>query len=248
MTVEWYADLDPAGLTHLLCDADGTLFPSEEPAYAASAGVTNRFLAELGASRAYDASELQEMSHGKNFRGAAQDLAELFERTLEAEALDAWVAEELEVVTAHLLTVLRPDGSVAGPVHQLAEHYTLAAVTSSAGTRLDACLEITGLAALFPPDLRFSAETSLSPPVSKPDPAVYLHAAECLGIAPEKGLAIEDSVNGARAAVAAGHPTMGLVQFVPDGERASRRRALREAGVVGCATGWTELAARLAPV
>jgi hypothetical protein len=35
------------GLTALLCDADGNLFPSEEPAFVASAEVTNRFLAEL---------------------------------------------------------------------------------------------------------------------------------------------------------------------------------------------------------
>ena len=30
---------------YLLCDADGNLFPSEEPAFEASAEVTNAFLA-----------------------------------------------------------------------------------------------------------------------------------------------------------------------------------------------------------
>ena len=43
MTGERSPALDPAAVTTLLCDADGTLFPSEEPAYAASADVTNRF-------------------------------------------------------------------------------------------------------------------------------------------------------------------------------------------------------------
>jgi HAD superfamily hydrolase (TIGR01509 family) len=38
----------------------------------------------------------------------------------------------------------------------------------------------------------------------KPDPAVYLSAARALGIAPERCLAIEDSINGVRAAKAAG--------------------------------------------
>ena len=35
-------------VTHLLCDADGNLFPSEEPAFDASVEVTNAFLASLG--------------------------------------------------------------------------------------------------------------------------------------------------------------------------------------------------------
>ncbi len=41
-------------------------------------------------------------------------------------------------------------------------------------------------------------------PRSKPDPAIYLLAAERLGISPENCLALEDSPPGARAAVAAG--------------------------------------------
>ena len=41
-----------ARLEVLLCDADGNLFPSEEPAFVASADVTNRLLADL--SRALD--------------------------------------------------------------------------------------------------------------------------------------------------------------------------------------------------
>ena len=42
-------------LTTLLCDADGNLFASEEPAFEASAEVTNRFLAELGDARRFTA-------------------------------------------------------------------------------------------------------------------------------------------------------------------------------------------------
>ena len=38
----------------------------------------------------------------------------------------------------------------------------------------------------------------------KPDPAVYLSAARALGVAPDRCLAIEDSINGVRAATAAG--------------------------------------------
>ncbi|QCR30970.1 HAD family phosphatase [Lysinibacillus sp. SGAir0095] len=42
----------------------------------------------------------------------------------------------------------------------------------------------------------------------KPDPELYLQALENLGVKPSEAIAIEDSPNGARAAVAAGIPTV----------------------------------------
>ena len=38
---------DAAAFTTVLCDADGNLFPSEEPAFTASVEVTNEFLDAL---------------------------------------------------------------------------------------------------------------------------------------------------------------------------------------------------------
>ena len=234
--------LQPAAATSLLCDADGTLFPSEEPAYAASADVTNRFLTHLGSRRTHSPRELQAMTNGKNFRGAAHELAAGYGRELVPAELDSWVAEEKDVVTAHLRTVLRPDPQVRGPLTRLADRFDLAAVTSSASSRLDACLEVTGLAPLFPPERRFSAEDSLPEPTSKPDPAVYTHAGQVLGTAPGEGIAVEDSINGARSAVAAGYPTVGIVLFVPPPDREDRTAALREAGVSAVMASWEELA------
>ena len=229
-------------VTHLLCDADGTLFPSEEPAYAASIGVTNRFLADvLGADREYSATELQRLTNGKNFRGAAQELAAGYGRELTRGDLDSWVADEKDVVTAHLREVLRPDAGVRDPLARLAQRFTLAAVTSSALSRLGACLEVTDLAPLFPPDRRFSAEDSLPEPTSKPDPAVYAHAGRALGTSPDAAVAVEDSVNGARSAVAAGIRTVGIVQFVPEADRDDRTAALREAGAAVVVASWAEL-------
>ncbi len=227
--------------TTLLCDADGTLFPSEEPAYAASAGVTNRFLAGLGAERAYGPAELQRMTNGKNFRAAAAELAGGYGRQLEDADLAGWVAEEKDVVTAHLRTVLRPDPEVIDPLRRLSGSFGLAAVTSSACSRLAACLEVTGLAALFDPDRRFSAEDSLPRPTSKPDPAVYRHAGRVLGVGPEDAVAVEDSVNGARSAVAAGYPTIGILQFVPEADRAERAGALREVGAAAVVGTWADV-------
>ncbi len=233
--------LDPAAVTTLLCDADGTLFPSEEPAYAASADVTNRFLAGLGAERVLPPEELQRMTNGKNFRAAAAQLAGGHGRELTRADLEDWVAEEKDVVTAHLRTVLRPDPAVRGPLERLSGRFALAAVTSSASSRLAACLEVTGLEPLFGAGRRFSAEDSLAEPTSKPDPAVYVHAGAVLGVGPAEAVAVEDSVNGARSAVAAGYPTVGLLQFVPDGDRPARAAALREAGVVAVVGSWADV-------
>lgn len=234
--------LDPSSATFLLCDADGTLFPSEEPAYAASADVTNRFLAHLGAKRPYTPAELQAMTNGKNFRGAATELSAGYGRELVPADLDRWVAEEKDVVTAYLRTALRPDPQVQDALRRLAGRFELAAVTSSALSRLDACLEVTDLTPLFPVDRRFSAEDSLPEPTSKPDPAVYALAGQQLGITPDEAIAVEDSVNGALSAVAAGYPTIGTVVFIPPEDREQRIAALREAGVTEVVTSWPELA------
>ncbi len=233
--------LDLTSATTLLCDADGTLFPSEEPAYEASAEVTNRYLAHLGAERPFGARELQKMTNGKNFRGAAAHLADSFGRPVPAD-LERWIAEEKEVVTAHLRAVLRPDAEVQKSLSRLADRFGLAAVTSSASSRLDACLDVTGLAPFFSPDRRFSAEDSLPSPASKPDPAVYVHAGKQLGVSTAQGIALEDSINGALSAVAAGYPTVGIVVFVPPQDREARTEALLEAGAATVVGSWADLA------
>jgi beta-phosphoglucomutase-like phosphatase (HAD superfamily) len=230
----------------LLLDADGNLFPSEEPAFVASADVTNRFLAALGVDARYGAEELRAVATGRNFRNTAAALAA--EHGVEPGDLDAWVLEEKSAVSAHLGRVLRPDGAVGEPLRRLAADYELAAVSSSALSRLDACFRATGLDDLIPAGRRFSAEDSLPRPASKPDPAVYRLAAERLGCADGEALAVEDSVAGVQSAVAAGIPAVGNVQFVGGEERAGRTADLRAAGACAVVASWEELAAELAGV
>ena len=230
----------------LLCDADGNLFPSEEPAFEASADVTNRLLERLGLEARFTAAELRLGTTGKNFRSTASELTHALGATLDPGDLERWVEEEKRRVTAHLGRVLRPDPAVLDPLRRLAGRFRLAAVSSSAAARLDACFEATGLAALFPADLRFSAEDSLPVPASKPDPAIYEHAGAALGVSGEQGLAIEDAVPGVQSAVAAGFPVLGNVLFVPPDERSDRSRALRDAGAADVIAGWTELEVLLA--
>jgi HAD superfamily hydrolase (TIGR01509 family) len=230
----------------LLCDADGNLFPSEEPAFDASVEVTNAFLAEIGSDRRFTAEELRLASTGLNFRTTARRLAADAGAT--GVDVEPWVVEEKRAVTAHLARTLRPHPPTSAALTALAAHLPLAAVSSSALARLAGCFTATDLDELIPPDRRFSAEDSLPTPTSKPDPAVYLHACAQLGIPPEAGLAIEDSVPGAQSAVAAGCPTIGNLLFVAPTERDERAAALTAAGALAVVASWEELVDLLLPV
>jgi beta-phosphoglucomutase-like phosphatase (HAD superfamily) len=264
--VQQFRNFDAAMIEVLLCDADGNLFPSEEPAFAASVAVTNGFLERFGLPGDCTAAELRVRTTGKNFRTTAVDLAvaggvpveaalgrgyddaviatspQLFSgRALTCAELEDWVVKERDAVTSELAVALSPDTAVREPLERLSRRYSLAAVSSSASLRLDACFIATGLDGLIPADVRFSAEDSLPVPTSKPDPAVYQLAGQVLGIEGERGLAIEDSVPGVKSAVAAGFPTIGNVMFVPPAERAGRVTDLRDAGACSVIDAWAEL-------
>ncbi len=238
--------LDPHAVTTVLCDADGTLFPSEEPAYEASAVVTQAFAEHFGLAGDFSPENLRRIGNGRNFRALAGQLLRAAGVPAEPRDLEQWVQRERVEVTAHLGATLTPRPDVLGAAAELGRRFRLGVVSSSALRRLAVCFTAAGLDELFPVSARFSAEDSLPEPVSKPDPAVYLHAAEQLGMRPDECLAIEDSVAGAQSAVAAGMPTVGIVQFVPRSEREQRVRDLYEVGVGLVAQSWDEVISVLA--
>lgn len=226
----------------VLCDADGNLFPSEEPAFVASTTVTNAFLHRLGSHQRWDPDALRRAALGRNFRVLAQDFATQMGTALAEAELEDWVEREQTAVTDHLATVLRPDPLVTSALERLAAHFRLAVVSSSALARLATCFTATGLDDLLPADLRFSAHDSLPEPTSKPDPAVYLHALDLLGVSAQEAVAVEDAVAGVRSAVGAGIWTIGNLAFVPAPERAERAAALRAAGAGAVTDSWAEVA------
>lgn len=267
-TVNARGTLDATAVTTLLCDADDNLFPSEAPAFVASTGVTNDFLARIGVEHVWTPETLRQEAMGRNFRAVALQAAadagvpvETAEGTVAAVApgagttavvsaaeLEWWVAEEKRRVSSHLHEVLQPDTAVLGPLTRLGERLRLAAVSSSALTRLEASFTAAGLADLLPAAVRYSAEDTPPVPTSKPDPTVYRLACELLGVDPSAALAVEDSVAGATAAVRAGIPTVGNLQFVLPEERAARVEAFHGVGVVAVVDSWTELEGLLAPL
>jgi beta-phosphoglucomutase-like phosphatase (HAD superfamily) len=236
------APVDAAAVQVLLCDADGNLFASEEPAFAASTVVTNRLLEHLGIQRRFTALELRRRAVGRNFRATASELLAEAGVRISAYELERWVLRERHEVTAHLASVLRTDDDVLEPLGILARHMRLVVVTSSARTRLDACLAATQLDELCSPSVRFSAEDSLPVPTSKPDPAIYAFAGASLGISQTEGLAVEDAVAGVRSAVGAGFQTVGNLQFVPACERDARAAELLAAGACAVIPSWRHLA------
>jgi beta-phosphoglucomutase-like phosphatase (HAD superfamily) len=225
----------------LLCDADGNLFPSEEPAFEASAAVTNRYLATIGVPKRFTPEQLRSEALGRNFRSISSELASAHGVPVGDAELEWYVAQERREVTAHLARTLSPDPAVSEPLRRIAARVPLAAVSSSASGRLDACFRATGLDELIPSDRRFSAEDSLPVPAGKPDPAIYAHACEALGVAPDAALAVEDAPAGVRSAVGAGVPTVGNLVFVAEAERAEREAELRAAGASRVVSSWVEV-------
>ena len=245
--------IDLPAVTTVLFDVDGNLVHSEPLALEASAPVTNRIAEAMGLVERFTAEDLRHATTGRNFRSLAVEFAEGGGRwsapttTLTPGDLDRWVEEENRVVSAYLGERLRPDPAVTEAVERIAARHAVAAVSSSSIARLQACFAAIGLARYFPVGRCFSAEDSLDPPVSKPDPAVYLEALRQLGLRPEQAVAIEDSTRGAQAAVAAGCPTIGNLTFVEPEDRERHRAALLDVGVVAVADSWAEAVALLDP-
>jgi beta-phosphoglucomutase-like phosphatase (HAD superfamily) len=115
------------------------------------------------------------------------------------------------------------------------------AVASSSGADfLREKLRLTGLLGAFDPHV-YSADLVER---AKPHPDIFLHAAEGLDADPARCLAIEDSVNGVRAALAAGMTVWGFAGGGHvDAQGAAR---LAEAGAHQVLETWAEAAERFA--
>lgn len=108
--------------------------------------------------------------------------------------------------------------------------------SSSSAERLALCLDILGLADMFGPHV-YSADLVLH---GKPNPDIYLLAAERLDVAPSACVVIEDSPGGVRAGRAAGMTVIGLC--AASHIRAGHGDRLREAGAHHIAASWADAA------
>lgn len=184
------------GVEAVMFDMDGTLIDSEPLWFEAGRAVAAR----LGITVPDEAaSELWGL-----------DIAALL------ELLEARYGVRLEAATfTELLNeaalVLLPQAPAREGAQELVEAVAARAlpraiVSNSSAALIEAALRPHPWAQLVPE--RFSVDEVAR---GKPDPALYLHAAQRLGVVPERCVAIEDSVVGVTAAVRAGMRCVALV-------------------------------------
>lgn len=182
----------------VIFDCDGVLVDSEILAVE----IELALLAELGLpyeERAFKARFLG--MHDDAFRDALDADCRL--RTgapLPAAFLDEVHARRRRAVSERLREVR----GAAAAVGALSLPKAVASSTGAAFLRRK--LELTGLWPLFVPHA-YSADLV---PNGKPHPDIFLYAAEAIAVPPARCLALEDSANGVRAAVAAGMTAWGF--------------------------------------
>lgn len=177
-------------------DMDGTLVDSD----AAWLNATRAAFARFGLA-------LTEAQYGEtlgldNAAGVKAVMRHFPASRLDPMALSRALEEEIQ---AEFRKGVRPMPGAVVLLDRWKARWPLALVSTSSAALIDAGIEGLGWGHYFV--LRLSSE-QVGP--SKPDPAVYREAARRLGVEPAQALAVEDSVNGARAAQAAGMQVIGV--------------------------------------
>jgi len=197
---------------YILLDCDNTLCQSERLAFEACADLTNEVLEKYKIDVRYTTDSLLEDFVGNNFRNMLIGIQKKHNFSMPDEEREQYVSKELERVTAKLREKCV---ECPGVTEQLewakAQGYPMAVVSTSAKPRVVASLEKSNLLRFFKDEHIYSAATSLNPPSSKPDPAIYLHACKELGVKPDECTTVEDSKSGATAAMRAGIPFIAYV-------------------------------------
>ncbi|KAF2688118.1 HAD-like protein [Lentithecium fluviatile CBS 122367] len=207
---------------YILLDCDNTLCQSERLAFEACAELTNEVLEKKGKEKRYTAESLLEDFVGYNFRRMLVALQPKESFELSDEELNEYVEMELGRVTKKLSQKAVECPGVTPELEKLKEQgYPMSVVSTSAKSRVVASLEKCNLDRFFPKEHVYSAATSLSPPSSKPDPAIYNYACKELGVKNEDAITVEDSKSGATAAMNANIPCIGYVGIygIEEGEK-----------------------------
>lgn len=187
----------PRGIRAAVFDMDGLLIDSEP--------LWRR--AEIGELRAVGVQVTEAMCHDTLGLRLDEAVAHWYRRF-------PWTSPAPEKVEARILDrvqrLIRDEGRPMDGVPTVLEALRgrglrLAIASTSPAALIEAVVERLGIGSLF--DVRCSAQDEER---GKPDPAVYLRAAARLGLEPGACLAFEDSVNGVRAAVAAGMTVVAI--------------------------------------
>ncbi|MGW8353165.1 HAD family hydrolase [Streptomyces wedmorensis] len=195
----------------VIFDNDGVLVDSEPISNTLLAG----YLTELGHPTTYEESVRDYMGsamhriHELVEERSGQRLPEDFDETFHARVFAAF-ERELEAVAGA--------GDVLKGLAAAGVPYCVA--SSGSHERIRVGHRKTGLDAWFRDGIVFSAEDVGR---GKPAPDLFLHAAERMGVAPERCVVVEDSGLGVRAALAAGMDVYGFTAMTPEEKLAGAR-------------------------
>ncbi|MET8770831.1 HAD family hydrolase [Streptomyces sp. NPDC004658] len=187
----------------VIFDNDGVLVDSEP--------ISNRLLAayltELGHPTSYEDSIRDYMGsamhriHDLVLERTGKRLPVDFDEVFHARVFAAFERE------------LRPVPGVTGVLEKLsADGVPYCVASSGSHARIRVGHRTTGLDRWFPEERVFSSEDVGR---GKPAPDLFRHAAERMGVAPERCVVVEDSPLGVQAAVAAGMDVYGFIAMTP---------------------------------
>jgi HAD superfamily hydrolase (TIGR01509 family) len=181
----------------VIFDCDGVLVDSER----LTVGVEARMLTELGWPITTD--EIVRRFVG----GSSEAMLAEIERHLGPDLTEEFDRRSSEEIVAAFRADLQPVEGVRALVESLHRHGVPTCVASSGSHRkMDLTLGSTGLRELFDGRIHSASEVERG----KPWPDLFLHAARAMGVDPSDCAVIEDSINGARAAIAAGMTCYGF--------------------------------------
>ncbi|MFC8511423.1 HAD family hydrolase [Streptomyces sp. NPDC057411] len=187
----------------VIFDNDGVLVDSEPLSNTILAG----YLTELGHPTTYEESVRDYMGsavhriHELVLERSGERLPADFDEVFHGRVFAAFQRELEAVAGAEDVVKLLADAGVP---------YCVA--SSGSHERIRVGHRKTGLDALFRDEIVFSAQDVGR---GKPAPDLFLHAAERMGVAPERCAVVEDSALGVRAAVAAGMDVYGFTAMTP---------------------------------
>lgn len=183
----------------VIFDCDGVLVDSET----LSARVMRKMAEPLGVS--FDASAALAFIQGRKVADWVAELSETAGRAVP----DGFVEEFRARCAAAFDRDLAGIEGVEAVLTGLEEHYCCA--SSAPPDKIRHTLGHTGLLRFFPADRVHSA---YEVGIWKPDPGLFLHAAEAHGVPPERCAVVEDSAPGVLAGLRAGMTVFG---YAPNG-------------------------------
>lgn len=180
----------------IIFDCDGVLVDSEPIGNQVLVQMANELGAKIDLEYAY------QYFKGNSMQSCADKIADLIDQPLPSTFISDYRVQSFEAFRKHI----KPVDGVLEVVKNLKIDYCVASSGPENKIRLN--LELTGLLAYFENNI-FSCYRIEK---WKPDPAIFLWAAETMGYSPQDCLIIEDSLIGATAAKAGGFSVAGYLE------------------------------------